>query len=95
MSSSTGRLPTRQTRHSGRAGVPPNDRCVLQRLRHHGEAGLAHGRWGGTWKEEKLGLDTWHYGRWGHCTFLLLLLLDPVIFHQLSVLFLLFTDLES
>lgn len=69
---------------------------MLQLRGHHGEAGLAHGRWGGTRNQGRLGLDTrQNGGRGGHCTLLLLLLLNPVIFNQLSMLFLLFTNLES
>ena len=73
---------------------------MLQLRGHHWEAGLAHGRRGGTRNQGRLGLDTrQNGGRGGHCTLLLLLLLllllNPVIFNQLGMLFLLFTNLES
>lgn len=68
---------------------------VLQLLRHHGEAGLAHGSWGGTRNQGWLGRDPWHHGRRRHgALLLLLLLLDPIIFYQLGMLLLLFADLE-
>lgn len=96
MRRSTGRLPPRYTGHSGRAAVARHDCRVLQLWGYHWEAGLAHGRRGGTRNQGRLGLDTrQNGGRGGHCTLLLLLLLNPVIFNQLGMLFLLFTNLES
>ena len=68
---------------------------VLELRRRHGEAGLAHGGRGAAWNQGQLGLDTGHHGGRGHGTLLLLLLLllDPIIFNQLGMLFLLLTNL--